>query len=313
MQVENESDVKIINHENYDNYVNEKMGFDPEAAAQAEADKIAAQQAEIAAKAKQEEEDPVLTLEEHKEVPKEKKNRLQERFSELTSKRKEAEERAAKALGEAQKLRDEAAAARKLAEDLKSKYEPVKQISDDEPRPTDFTDINEYSKALKDWTAETTLKKRAQEEAEIKAISAQEKANQDWNERKAAAKKDLPDYKEVINSVADKNVQDAIQLAVWDSEIGPQLLYHLAKNPDLVDKLNQMTPVRALREMGKLELELSPKAANKNATEISKAPAPINPLSKASTPVTSLRGSQEVPATMDYEQWKEARKAGRIK
>ena len=79
-----------------------------------------------------------------------------------------------------------------------------------------------------------------------------------------------------------------------------------------------------LKEVGKLETALAKgakaeakadkaAASQHTATEISRAPAPISPLNGGGDPVVRLSGHQAVPANMTYEDWKAARKAGKIR
>lgn len=316
MQQEN-SRIQVVTNDNFNEYVNKQMGIDPEVEAAKEAERLAAIQAEQEAKEKAEEEDPTATLEEHKEVPKEKRNKLQERFSKLTSERKEALERAQKALEEAEAAKKAADEHRRLAEELKNKYEPPKADLGPKPSPNDFTDINEYSKALEDWTSEKTIREAKEAEIRAKEEAKQKALVDNWVARQNEFKSQTPDYEQALNDAADIGVSDQIKEAILDSDVGPQLLYHLAKNKDFAVELGQMSTAKALKEIGKLEDRFSSKSEKQEQTtsvaEISKAPAPISPLKGASNPVSSLRGSDEVPKSMTYEEWKAKRKAGQIR
>jgi hypothetical protein len=133
----------------------------------------------------------------------------------------------------------------------------------------------------------------------------------------------MPDYDDTIKN-SDVKVSDQVRDAILDSDVGPQILYHIAKNRDVAVKIGEMTVTRALKEIGRLEAQLggdnkggekkeakeTPKTA---LAEISKAPAPISPLKGAGAPVVQLSGSDEVPKNMTYEDWKALRKAGKIK
>ena len=296
--------IEVVTSENFDDYVDERLGIDREAIAQEAAAKEEAEKAAQEERAKAVEEDPTLELEEHEEkIPDIKKTRggIQKRFSELTSKRKEAEAQAEEARRMAEEARKEAEEARRQAEELKSRYEPKKETLGEKPKPEDFTDINEYSKALEDFAAEKAIRDRQETEAKEKAEREQR----------------TPDYQQVLNDASDIVVSDEVKAAILDADNGPAILYALASDKDYAKSLAEMPAHRALREIGKLEAKFSTPVKSDEAktpvTEISKAPPPINPLRGASNPVTTLRGSDEVPKDMAFEKYKELRLSGKIK
>lgn len=317
--------VEVLTNDNFPEYVDKKLGIepkkeeknaDPEKAAQEEHEKVEAEK-----KAKKAAEEDIETKEgvsEH--LPKDKKGKLNQRFSELTEARKAAEKKAeeeAKARREEREARERIEAERDA---LKAKYEPVKTDPDPKPQVGQFQSVEDYSKALEEWTADNTRRedaKKAEAERQAKEREATIKA---WNERQEAAKKEIPDYEEAIKNSTVK-VSNEIRDAILESEQGPKILHHLAKNPDVADKLGQMTVGRALRELGKLEATLGgskadetpQKEAKTPVAEISKAPAPISPLKGGNAGVTSLSGTDAVPSNMTYEDWKSLRRAGKIK
>jgi hypothetical protein len=98
--------------------------------------------------------------------------------------------------------------------------------------------------------------------------------------------------------------------AIFESEVGPRILYHLAENPEIAEKLQSLTVTGALRAIGKLEAQFEKIEAKPVAK--SKAPAPINPIKSAAN-------GRDVNLTTDgqfhgsYQAWKAARLAGRIR
>jgi DNA repair exonuclease SbcCD ATPase subunit len=312
--------IEVVTNENFNDYVDERMGIDREAIAQQVAAKEEAEKAAQEERAKAVEEDPTLELEEHEEkVPeiKNKRGRLQERFSELTSKRKEAEAQAEEARKIAEEARKEAEEARRQAEELKERYEPKKEPLGEKPKPEDFTDINEYSKALEDFAAEKAIRERQEAEAKEKTEREQRETLERFQKKQAEFMANTPDYQQVLNDASDIVVSDEVKAAILDADNGPEILYALASDKDYAKALAEMPSHRALREIGKMEAKFSTPDKSEEAktpvTEISKAPEPIKPLKGASNPVTALRGSDEVPNTMSYEEWKAKRKAGQIR
>lgn len=315
-QAEVRSDVVLVDNTTFNKFVDEKLAptVSPEDQAAQELVKVEAEKSERLAKEeadKKAEEDPTHELDDT--VPKEKKSRLNERFSELTQKRKAAEAEAERVKAESKSLIEERQRLQQELDSLKNKYEPPK-ADDPEPQPHQFTDPQEYGKALKEWTAENTRREDAKKAIEASARQAAEKVAQAWNERQEAAKTKLSDYESTI-AASDVKVSDAVRDAIVESDVGPEILYHLAKNPDFAADLGKLSPARAVAAIGRLEAtmsgEVTPKTSTKVA-EMSKAPPPISPIKNASTPVTQLRGSDAVPSSMTYEDWKAARQAGKI-
>jgi len=116
-------------------------------------------------------------------------------------------------------------------------------------------------------------------------------------------------------------VSDPVRDAIMDSDVGPQILYHLAENPDFAQELGKKTVISALREIGKLEARFDKGVKAPAASEpdekptvarSSKAPAPITPIRGAvSTVDNNLDGDGNFHGT--YQQWKAARQAKKIR
>lgn len=170
------------------------------------------------------------------------RNPLQPRIDELTRARREAEREAAY-------WRSQAAAAKPVPEPPK------------EPVPQDFDDYGAYVKALTRFNAEAIAKEAIdQDRAQTRAQSASEQKSQQWRERSAELAKTIPDLPETL-AASEVQIANFIGEQLLESEIGPQIAYHLTKNPDLAAKLNTMTPVQAAKEIGKLEVQLTKAAA----------------------------------------------------
>lgn len=166
------------------------------------------------------------------------------------------------------------------------------EAAPEKPTPDKFDDYAEYVEALTDWKAEQAVSKRMEQDSNRKVV---ETRNQTFMERQVQAKTLLPDYDEVVGA-SDAPVAAHVGEVLQDSEMGPQLAYHLAKNPEVLLKLNGMSPTQAAREMGKLEATLStPKAPVVPVKKVSQAPSPAN--------TASIQGRSATPtlanATMD--------------
>lgn len=195
---------------------------------------------------------------------------VQPRIDELTRARREAER--------------EAAYWRQRA--TQGQAEPQAAQPAVKPTPEQFTDYAEYVEALTDWKTEQKLDERMQQES---ARQAQAARAQTFQERAAAYQTQAPDFDEVLSS-ADVPMARHVGAAILESDVGPQLAYHLARNPQELERLNRMPEAAANREIGRLEASLAKPAAAAAAPPVRASSAP-----KPATPI----GSQGRAATLD--------------
>ena len=238
-------------------------------------------------------EDEATGTEEKKQNPK-----LEKRFSELTKARKEAEARA------------EELEKRLVA--LESN-QPSKSDSNQKPTPDDFKDAFEYAEALADWSAENALARREQEVKQKEVEAKRETVIKTWQQKLESTKAELPDYEDMVAS-SDVKVNDTIRDAILESDVGPRILYELASDDELAEKLSTMSTSSALKLIGKLEgqfekTEAPAKAEKKTVAAKSNAPEPIRPLrSTGGVADVAMDGEK-----LSFQQWKAGRLAGKIR
>jgi len=236
--------------------------------------------------------------------------KLERRFSEITKQREAARD-------EARREREAREALETRLRELESKVNPPaeKPQNDlgDEPQPEMFNDMFEYAKALAEYTADKKLLERDNEEKARKAAAEQEAKFSAWADRVNAAKNELPDFDDMVQS-SEVRVSDPVRDAIIESEHGPKILYWLAENTDYAKKLADMSAVSAIREIGKIEarFEKAKEPEPKTVVGKSKAPAPINPLRGA---VSTVDGNLDADGNFHgtYQQWKAARAARKIR
>ena len=243
--------------------------------------------------------------------------KIERRFSEITKQREAARE-------EARKEREAREALEARLKELEAKAQPkAAQAEPDaigpEPKPEEFNDMFEYAKALAEYTADKKLMERDQAEAERKTQEARAQFEQNWAKRVDAARQQMPDFDDMIQS-SDVAVSDPVRDAIMESDVGPQILYHLAENPEFAQELGKKSVISALREIGKLEARFEkaeqPQAASepaaKPAVAKSKAPAPITPIRGA---VSTVENNVDADGNFHgtYQQWKQARLARKIR
>jgi outer membrane translocation and assembly module TamA len=116
---------------------------------------------------------------------------------------------------------------------------------------------------------------RKAEEAERRQEAFLEKAE------KASEK--YPDFQMVVSNPA-LPITDAMAEYIADSDLGADVAYYLGKNPMKAQQIAALSPVKAARELAKLESEL---AARPKATP-SKAPDPIKPVGSRGSSASAL-------------------------
>ena len=239
--------------------------------------------------------DEATGTDEKKQNPK-----LEKRFSELTKARKEAEARNVEL-------------EKRLAALESTRPAQAETESNRKPTPDDFKDAFEYAEALADWSAENALARREQEVKQKEVEAKRETVIQTWQQKLESTKAELPDY-EVMVASSDVKVNDTVRDAILESDVGPRILYELASDDELAEKLTGLTTAGALKLIGKLEAQFEKtdapaKAEKKTVAAKSKAPEPIRPLKSTSGVAdVGMDGND-----MSYQQWKAARQAGKIR
>jgi hypothetical protein len=244
-------------------------------------------------------ENEATATEDRKQNPK-----LERRFSEITKQREAARE-------EARREREAREGLEAKVRDLEAKFQPkAEPQAEQEPMPEQFSDMFEYAKALTDYRVEQRMQEEKHKEVQAKAAAEHAKLIDTWGQRVKAAKAEIPDFDDMV-STADVTVSNEVRDAIFESEVGPRILYHLAENPEYAVQLQGMTLTAALRAIGRLEAQYE-KTDTKPVVGKSKAPAPINP-------IRSAANGRDVNLTSDgqfhgsYQAWRAARLAGKIR
>lgn len=98
----------------------------------------------------------------------------------------------------------------------------------------------------------------------------------DFMDRETEVSAAIPDYRQAMEAVKTLEVSDTVARIVLESDKGPLLKYHFAKNTGELQAINALDPISAARAIGRLEQRLSLPTANKTT--------------KAQPPVSSLKG-----------------------
>ncbi len=293
---------QVLTSENAADFYAEKMSLANQANGEAEVEDSPSEPSGSNDRSESSAEKEAKSTEERKQNPK-----LEKRFSEITKQREQARQEAAQEREARQKLEAELAAVRQQVKPQQGRP------ADGKPQPSQFTDAFEYAESLADWSAEQALGRRDLEDLERRADEARQKVISTWANKVAAAKSEIPDFDDMVAS-SGVAVSDPIRDAILESDVGPQILYHLAKEDDLAKKIASMSPFAALREIGKLEakFEMQPQTRQSNSVGRSKAPPPISPIRNAGN-ANQVEIGSDGQFHGSYQAWKAARKAGRIR
>ena len=178
----------------------------------------------------------------------------------------------------------------------------------DEPQRDQFDDYESYLRAVakydgKQAAAETLKAEREQaqgREKQTKQAQSEEQVAKAWTEREKAFEAVTKDYDDAVRPYVEEDLgqlSDGARRLLVGSDVGPQLLYHLASHPEVSERIADLSPLRQIAELGKLEDKFSAPAK-----KTSNAPAPANH-------VNTGRTGQKDPAKMnqvEYRAWMKA-------
>jgi hypothetical protein len=174
--------------------------------------------------------------------------------------------------------------------------EPQRPVRDPNAAPEVYEQaLMDYADAKASWSARNEVQKVLAEEArkaeEREQAAAQKAAQETYIARVNKAVEKYPDYKAVAES-PDVTVSMPMAHAIMTSEHGPDIAYHLGKNPQEAARIASLAPIQQLVEVGlivaKLTAPAPAPAAPAPKPAVSAAPKPIKPLeSKGDTHVKS--------------------------
>ena len=160
------------------------------------------------------------------------------------------------------------------------------------PRREDFETFETYLEAKADFQV-------AKQVSEIGARAERQRQQQEatqreasWTQRMKEAEAKHEDFADVVFS-EDLAITPVMAEAMKTSEVGQDVVYHLGKNPSEAKRIAGLDPVAQVREIGKIEAQLT----NKPARQPSRAPTPIEPVGGGKTGV----GDPSVMSQAEYE------------
>ena len=269
-------DLELISTTDTDEQVNSALGItaEPEKKEEVEKELIA-------------EEVPEADEEDETPQPAKKKGGFQKRIDKLTREKAELEAKVASLT-------------------TPKKDEPAEEAA---PDPLFFESQADYIAALVKFEtkkakeeAKAEIVAEAKKEAEKKEVEAKTST---WQTRVQDAHKAHPDLAELLEQ--DLPVSPMVNDVLIESEIGGELLYYLASNPDELAEISKKGPIAAAKALGLIEdrlLKTAEKKPEPPAVKVTQAKRPI-------TPITGGKGSGGVKSPDDmsleeYRAWRES-------
>ena len=241
---------------------------------------------------------------------------VDKRINELTKKWRTAE-----------RERDYEREKRLEAEEKLAKFESTNTDDKDNPKPKrdDFDFDEDYIEALTQWTVNQTLKASAKKvEKVVKDDKEKEEITETWKDLDSAidtGREKYADFDKLVVLNKDLVLSTAVVALALDTEAPAGVLYWLAKNPDKSAEISGMSPIKAAREVTKIEREVMSassqeeeekkkleeekkknlEAEKPKKKEITKAPAPITPVKADGV----IEKDPENMTAAEYRAWRE--------
>lgn len=170
------------------------------------------------------------------------------------------------------------------------------------PQPDQFPTVDAYAEALVDFRADEKLAQREQQKRQHETEST-------YAEREEDARGKYDDFQDVVYN-PNLRITTAMAETAKASDIGPEIVYYLGKNPKESARIAQLSPLSQAREIGRIEASLT---TTPNVKKTSSAPEPIKPVgTRSSTPSYDTSDPRSV-SQLSTSDWIKAENARRAK
>jgi hypothetical protein len=182
---------------------------------------------------------------------------------------------------------------------------PQKAVASEDAPPNvgEFSDYEEYLKALSRHEVRLENKRAENEKSEREVAQSRRKALGAFSDKVSQLSARIPDLQDAVDLAfrGGVAVSDAMaEVIVEHSERGPEVLYHLVNNPDLADQIARMKPAAAAIAIARLETQL----ASPEPKRVTSAPPPP---SKVTGAADVGRKSLKEMSTAEYCAWYKTR------
>ena len=151
---------------------------------------------------------------------------------------------------------------------LRQQQAPPPPVEIKRPKVDDFSDYDDYSIALSQYAYQVERAKEIRHNQEQQEQREQAKFQAKLDKATKAATDKYDDFIEVSDTVI---LPLQTLKAMFEDDLGTELIYYLGKNPDELERLQGFSLARQVKELGRLETKLSAKIANPKSKEVKKA------------------------------------------
>jgi hypothetical protein len=171
---------------------------------------------------------------------------------------------------------------------------PVQEqiVQTGKPVLADYSNIEQFMEARAIFDRQEIMR-------DIERTTSVKKVANGYLDKVEQFKKTVPDFQEALAAASDEVVQQDTIEFVQTSDVGPQIAYHLAKNPEELDRLNSLSPIRRIAELGKLEDRLVGKPNVVPLKKVTSAPDKLSDVKGTGTTVIKDPGQ-----ATSYAEWK---------
>lgn len=181
-----------------------------------------------------------------------------------------------------------------------------------EPKRDAYETYEDFIEARAEWRAERATERKLAEAREAAAkrqeVDRIQTLERQFSERESAAREKYDDYDDVVRSV--RGLPKHVVEYIGEAEAGPDVLYALASDPQVLEKVMSLSPVAAMRELARIEVDAQAKSTPK---AVSKAPAPVRTISAKSSAADGLPSDSDDVETWRRKELERMRKAGRLR
>lgn len=181
-------------------------------------------------------------------------------------------------------LKEERRVHRRVEQQLREQSEA--KTREIEPKRDEFRDDEAYFAAQIEHLAE---KKAAEKLTQRQQADEANRRSESFLEKAEKVAERYSDFQQVVSNPALR-INDEMAEFISESDAGAELAYFLGKNPTKAAEIAGLSPIKAARELTRIESEL---AARPKATP-SKAPEPISPVG-----VRGKASSSSLPSDSD--------------
>lgn len=164
-------------------------------------------------------------------------------------------------------LKEERRVHRRIEQQLREAQQAKPMV---EPKRESFADDEQYLQAHIEHLAD---KRAAEKLAERQQLQERERIQTTFLEKAEKAAERYEDFDSVVSNPA-LPINEGMAEFIAESDLGPDVAYYLGKNPSKAAQIAQLSPIKAARELTRIESEL----ASKPQAKPSKAPEPISPV-----------------------------------